>query len=137
MQFTIPTTSLVGGSRRSSERQAEVFCQQCASEYTPISELLNVAFSRYRVERCFEDDKKHIGMDHYESRRYPGLIRHLIISSVAMLCLARMRGSLLAAYPELTVSQLYQATSALIQSWRLSPGDADKLLEHTASQISY
>jgi hypothetical protein len=58
---------------------------------TPLKILLRVAFSRWRVERCFEDHKGEIGLDHYEGRRYLGLKRHLIISAVSYLFLARMR----------------------------------------------
>jgi SRSO17 transposase len=53
--------------------------------------LLLVAFSRWRMERCFEDQKSEIGLDQYEGRRYLGLKRHLILSSVSYLFLARVR----------------------------------------------
>jgi SRSO17 transposase len=99
--------------------------------------LLKVAFSRWRVERCFEDDKSYIGLDHYEGRRYPGFMRHLILSAVSLLFLARVRRRLLGEYPELTVSQVRQATSALVQSWWLTPTDASRLIEHTAYRIKY
>src|SRR3954452_13776191 len=58
---------------------------------TPVKVLLLVAFSRWRVERCFEDDKGEIGLDQYEGRRYLGLKRHLIVSAVSYLFLARVR----------------------------------------------
>jgi SRSO17 transposase len=58
---------------------------------TSVETLLLVAFSRWRVERCFEDDKSEIGMDQYEGRRYVGLKRHLILSAVSYLFLARVR----------------------------------------------
>jgi SRSO17 transposase len=50
-----------------------------------------VAFSRWRVERCFEDQKSEIGLDQYEGRRYQGLRRHLILSCVSYLFLSRVR----------------------------------------------
>ena len=53
--------------------------------------MLLVAFSRWRVERCFEDQKSEIGLDQYEGRRYQGLKRHLILSCVSYLFLSRMR----------------------------------------------
>jgi SRSO17 transposase len=56
-----------------------------------IQEMLLVAFSRWRVERCFEDQKSEIGLDQYEGRRYQGLKRHLILSCVSYLFLSRMR----------------------------------------------
>lgn len=58
---------------------------------TPLATLLLVAFSRWRVERCFEDQKGEVGLDHYEGRRYQGLKRHLILSAVSYLFLSRMR----------------------------------------------
>jgi SRSO17 transposase len=58
---------------------------------TPVQKLLLVGFSRWRVERCFEDQKSEIGLDQYEGRRYQGLKRHLILSCVSYLFLSRMR----------------------------------------------
>jgi SRSO17 transposase len=58
---------------------------------TPIQPMLLVAFSRWRVERCFEDHKGEVGLDHYEGRRYLGLKRHLALSAVSYLFLARTR----------------------------------------------
>jgi SRSO17 transposase len=58
---------------------------------TPVGVLLLVAFSRWRVERCFEDQKGEIGLDQYEGRRYRGLKRHLVLSMVSYLFLSRMR----------------------------------------------
>jgi SRSO17 transposase len=58
---------------------------------TGVGTLLLVAFSRWRVERCFEDQKSEIGLDQYEGRRYLGLKRHLILSCVSLLFLARVR----------------------------------------------
>jgi hypothetical protein len=58
---------------------------------TSIQTMLLVAFSRWRVERCFEDQKSEIGLDQYEGRRYQGLKRHLILSSISYLFLSRMR----------------------------------------------
>lgn len=62
-----------------------------APAQTSVGVLLKVAFSRWRVERCFEDDKGEIGLDQYEGRRYLGLKRHLIISAVSYLFLAQVR----------------------------------------------
>jgi SRSO17 transposase len=58
---------------------------------TSVGTLLKVAFSRWRIERCFEDQKSEIGLDQYEGRRYLGLKRHLILSSVSYLFLAQVR----------------------------------------------
>src|SRR5271166_310967 len=61
-----------------------------APPQTPLDTMLLVAFSRWRVERCFEDQKGEVGLDHYEGSRYIGLKRHLAISAVSYLFLARM-----------------------------------------------
>jgi SRSO17 transposase len=58
---------------------------------TSTQTMLLVAFSRWRVERCFEDQKSEIGLDQYEGRRYRGLKRHLILSCISYLFLSRVR----------------------------------------------
>lgn len=62
-----------------------------ASPKTSLEELMLVAFSRWRVERCFQDQKGEVGLDHYEGRRYKGLKRHLILSCVSYLFLSQVR----------------------------------------------
>jgi len=61
---------------------------------TKVHALLRVAFSRWRIERCFEDQKGEVGLDHYEGRRYVGLKRHLAITAVSYLFLAQTREAL-------------------------------------------
>src|SRR5487761_1361063 len=41
------------------------------------------------IERCFEDGKGEVGLDHWEGRRWLGLKRHLILPAVSYLFLAR------------------------------------------------
>jgi SRSO17 transposase len=62
-----------------------------ASPETPLPTLLLVAFSRWHVERCFEDEKTELGFDHYEGRKYQGLIRHHALTAVSHLFLERIR----------------------------------------------
>lgn len=65
-----------------------------AAEEVPVQTLLLVGFSRWRVERCFEDQKQEVGLDQWEGRRWLGLKRHLILTSVSYLFLARIRREL-------------------------------------------
>jgi SRSO17 transposase len=58
---------------------------------TSVEELLVVAFSRWTVERCFEDEKMELGFDHFEGRKYIGLKRHQAICAVTNLFLAELR----------------------------------------------
>ncbi len=55
---------------------------------TPLDVLLRVAFSRWRIERLFEDSKTELGMDHFEVRKYPSIGRHLILTCISHLFLA-------------------------------------------------
>ncbi len=59
-----------------------------------VETLLLVAFSRWRIERCFEDQKQEVGLDQWEGRHWLGLKRHLILTSVSYLFMARVREKL-------------------------------------------
>ncbi len=58
-----------------------------APEDTRPEVLLHVAFSRWHIERVFEDAKGQVGFDHFEVRNYLPLTRHLILSMVSFLFL--------------------------------------------------
>ena len=58
---------------------------------TPPEVLLHVAFNRWPVERCFEDAKTELGLDHFEGRTYDALVRHLAVTAVTFLFLAKVR----------------------------------------------
>jgi len=53
--------------------------------------LWDTLVRRWPIEQCFEDGKKHLGMDHYENRSWKGWHRHMIYVCVAMLFLLRLR----------------------------------------------
>ena len=55
---------------------------------TPVETLLLVAFSRWKIERLFEEGKGELGLDHFEVRKYLSIQRHLILSCVSYLFLA-------------------------------------------------
>ena len=68
-----------GGPQRLGPEEIKFFVSNAPPE-TPVQTLLLVAFSRWRVERCFEDQKGKIGLDQWEGRRWLGLKRHLILT---------------------------------------------------------
>jgi SRSO17 transposase len=70
--------------------EVKYFVSNAAKE-TRVQTLLLVAFSRWHVERCFEDEKTELGFDHYEGRKYRGLIRHQALTAVTHLFLEEMR----------------------------------------------
>lgn len=57
----------------------------------PLEELLRVAFSRWHIERCFQDEKSFLGMDHFECRRYRAIRRHLVLTAISHLFLSQIR----------------------------------------------
>lgn len=52
-------------------------------EQTPVEMLLRVAFTRWTIERIFEDSKGELGMDHFEVRKFLSIQRHLILSCLS------------------------------------------------------
>ena len=60
-----------------------------AAPGVPLPAILHVAFGRWPVERCLQDEKSELGLSHFEVRCYPALKRHLLITQVSHLFLAR------------------------------------------------
>ena len=54
-----------------------------APEETSVETLLRVAFTRWVIERAFEDSKTELGMDHFEVRKFLSIQRHLILSCLS------------------------------------------------------
>jgi SRSO17 transposase len=54
-----------------------------APESTSVETLLRVAFTRWIIERAFEDSKTELGLDHFEVRKFLSIQRHLILSCLS------------------------------------------------------
>lgn len=67
----------------------EKFFLSNAAPGTPLEVLVHVAFARWPVERCLEDEKTELGMSHFEVRQYTAIQRHLLITQISHLFLAR------------------------------------------------
>jgi len=52
--------------------------------------LLWIAFSRWPMEKCFRQSKEELGIDHFETRRWDGIHRHLYISNLSLLFCAHL-----------------------------------------------
>jgi SRSO17 transposase len=79
-------------ARYAPDRSEVKYFVSNAPPETPVETLLLVAFSRWRVERCFEDSKTELGFDHFEGRSYTGLVRHQRLVALAHLFCARVCG---------------------------------------------
>ncbi len=104
---------------------------------TALAELLHVAFSRWRIERCFEDQKTELGFDHFEGRSYLGLKRHQAIPQPAICFCPRFSNNCGGKNAELTVCQARTAMSALVRSWGLGRTAARLILDAAAAEIGY
>jgi SRSO17 transposase len=117
-------------------RPAELkFFVSNAAPDTPLGSMLLAAFSRWHVERCFEDAKGEVGLDHYEGRLYRGLKRHMAVSAVSYLFLARVHARLAGRYPQLTEVQVHRVLAALVPAWWLGKRVSERLIEQTARII--
>lgn len=123
----------------------------------PIERLLHVAFSRWHIERGFRDEKDQLGLDQFECRRYLAVQRHLILTAISHLLLARLRLKLIdegqqptsqtntpptrpgalpgAGKKILTVPQVRRAADASIQAASLAPQARRKHLHRTAAYL--
>jgi SRSO17 transposase len=62
-----------------------------APETTSFEELCRASCLRWSIERCFQEGKMHLGMDHYEHRSWPAWHRHMIYVMLAQHFLFRVR----------------------------------------------
>ena len=112
----LPTTRphwLVVAQNVLDEAEVKYFVSN-APAGTPPEAILHVAFGRWLVERCFQDQKTGLGMDHFEVRSYRAVIRHLTITAVAFLFLSRVRREKAGENPDLTVCQVRAAADATL-----------------------
>ena len=58
---------------------------------TPLHRLVTLAHSHWPIEQFYEDAKGEGGLDHYQSRHWDGLHRHLALVMLAYSFLARQR----------------------------------------------
>jgi SRSO17 transposase len=62
-----------------------------APQETSMCELVRVSGARWPIERCFEEDKSELGLDHYEHRSWTAWHRHMRLVFLAQLFLVRLQ----------------------------------------------
>jgi SRSO17 transposase len=58
---------------------------------TTMKELVRVSGARWPIERCFQEDKSELGLDHYEHRSWTAWHRHMRLVFLAQLFLLRLQ----------------------------------------------
>lgn len=79
---------LIAARDRLDQNQIKYFLSNAAAG-VPLETIVHVAFSRWPVERCIEDEKSELGLSHFECRKYTAVLRHLRITQLSHLFLAR------------------------------------------------
>jgi hypothetical protein len=78
---------------RNEKGEADICSYLCyAPEETTIDKLIEVAGTRWTVERCFADSKSQVGLDQYEVRSYTGWYKHITFACLALALLAVLSG---------------------------------------------
>ena len=62
-----------------------------APQQTPMCELVRVSGARWPIERCFQENKSELGLDHYEHRSWTAWHRHMRLVFLAQLFLVRLQ----------------------------------------------
>jgi SRSO17 transposase len=62
-----------------------------APEKLAMLEFVRVSRARWPIERCFEENKSELGLDHYEHRSWTAWHRHMRLVFLAQLFLVRLR----------------------------------------------
>jgi hypothetical protein len=82
-------------ARNPEEPKTLKFFVSNAPAGTPVEWLGYVGYSRWAIERCFEEDKDELGFDHFEVRGWKAIHRHMYLTQVSHLYLNRAREKLI------------------------------------------
>ena len=76
---------------RNDPNQKIKYALSNAPETCQMIELVRVSGARWPIERCFQEDKGELGLDHYEHRSWTAWHRHMRLTFLAQLFLVRLR----------------------------------------------
>ena len=93
----------------------------CAPQATVLETVVQVAGSRWTIERCFEEAKGEVGLDQYEVRSWTGWYRHITLAMGAYALLTVLRAAHLPdALPLKKMSQAI--TQSSLTAFKVSRG---------------
>jgi hypothetical protein len=94
-------------------------------------------FTRWIIERAFEDSKTELRMDHFEVRKFGSIQRHLILSCLSHVFLSEFcwkhRGG---KNTHLTVCQVRTATARLVALWARGGRCSRKYAEQISAHLT-
>ncbi len=97
--------------RKSKTDSTDLRAYACfAPSDTPIEKLIQVAGTRWTVERCFAESKSEVGLDQYEVRSYWGWYKHITFACLALALLTSLSGNSLDGK---SIQQHHPSTSSL------------------------
>jgi len=97
--------------RRSKTDPNKLRAYACfAPDGTPIEKLVQIAGTRWTVERCFEESKSEVGLDQYEVRSYCGWYKHITFACLALALLTVLSANSL---NKMTIQQHNPSSSSL------------------------
>ena len=97
--------------RRSKTNPEDMRAYICfAPDDTPIEKLVQVAGTRWTVERCFAESKSEVGLDQYEVRSYSGWYKHITFACLALALLTWLSCNSL---DKMTIQQHNPSSSSL------------------------
>jgi SRSO17 transposase len=88
---------------------------------TLLATVVQVAGSRWTIERCFEEAKGEVGLDHYEVRRWTGWYRHITLAMWAYALLTVLRATHLPT-EEAPKKTLAQPTASSLTAFKAARG---------------
>ena len=90
---------------RNDANQQIKYALSNAPQETPMGELVRVSGARWPIERCFQEGKSELGLDHYEHRSWTAWHRHTRLVFLAQLFLLRLQLKFKKKTPALTLPQ--------------------------------
>jgi hypothetical protein len=71
--------------RKSKTDATDMRAYACfAPENVSVEKLIQIAGTRWTVERCFAESKSEVGLDHYEVRSHSGWYKHITFACLAL-----------------------------------------------------
>jgi SRSO17 transposase len=98
-------------ARRSKTDPDDMRAYICfAPESTPVEKLVQIAGTRWTVERCFAESKSQVGLDQYEVRSYSGWYKHITFACLALALLTVLSCN---SFDKMTIQQHDPSSSSL------------------------